>query len=200
MVQRQLLTATIIFILLCGNRLLCQQQSSQESPQGPGSIQRPPEGPPSNQPESGRRHGHHGWGPFNRPPGQFGPQGGPSDQGRNLFAERALMFLLMEAPPAELENQLAGWPRFQQMSDADKTNFRNSLKIYRNNRRQTAMHSATQMGVKVRPEDEEAFIRDFWRGRRKIEETLFREMEPRRRELDGKFREEITAKYGSEKQ
>jgi len=110
------------------------------------------------------------------------------------------MFMLMEAPPAELEKQLAGWPRFQQMSDAEKTNFRNRLKNYRKNRRQTAMHSATQMGVKVRPEDEEAFIRDFWRGRRKIEETLFREMEPRRRELDGKFREEITAKYGSEKQ
>lgn len=110
------------------------------------------------------------------------------------------MFMLMEAPPAELEKQLAGWPRFQQMSDAEKTNFRNRLDNYRKNRRQTAMHSATQMGVKVRPEDEEAFIRDFWRGRRKIEETLFREMEPRRRELDGKFREEITAKYGSGKQ
>jgi hypothetical protein len=113
------------------------------------------------------------------------------------MAERALMFMLMEAPAAELEKQLAGWPKFQAMSDVEKEHFRNRLEGYRKNRRQVAMHAAMQMGIQVRPEQEELFIRDFWRSRRKIEETLFREMEPRRRELESKFHDEMTSKYGA---
>lgn len=188
MVRRQFLIPAVSLVLLSGNSLF-----PQEPPQTP------PKNPPPGQPGASTQppHGHHGWGLFRRPPGPIGPQGNPGDQARNWMAERALMFMLMETPPAELEKQLAGWPKFQDMSDAEKTHFRNRLESYRKNRRQTAMHAASQMGLQIRPEDEEVFIRDFWRGRRKIEETLFREMEPRRRELEGKFRDEIGGKYGT---
>lgn len=186
MVQRQLLTilgASVIFLF--GNVLL----SEEASPPTPS-----PAGP------QGRGPGPHGWGFFKHPPQSPGQPQAPSEHGHNWMADRALMFMLMEIPPGELEKQLAGWPKFQGMSEAEKAQFRKRLEGYRNNRRQVAMHAAKQMGVEVRPDQEEAFIRDFWRGRRKIEETLFREMEPRRRDLEGKFREEMTGRYGSRPQ
>lgn len=203
MVQRQLLILGASLSLLAHNPLPCQGQpapptppdSPRRTPDAPGGTNEQPAPPPPQGPAPDRGHGFHGWGFFKRPPGPPGQPQSPQDHARNWMAERTLMFMLMEAPPTELEKQLAGWPKFQAMSDAEKEHFRNRLEGYRKNRRQVAMHAATQMGIQVRPDQEETFIRDFWRGRRKIEETLFREMEPRRRELEGKFHDEMTGKY-----
>ncbi len=186
MVQRQfLILLGMVPIILGGNGLLSQE--AQPAPPSPAVPQGPGPGP-------------HGWGFFKRPPQAPGPMPGSPDHGRSLMADRALMFMLMEVPPAELEKHLAGWPRFRDMSDAEKAQFRKRLEGYRNSRRQMAIHAAKQMGIEVPPDQEEAFIRDFWRGRRKIEETLFREMEPRRRELEGKFREEMAGRYAARPQ
>lgn len=184
MVQRKLLIVlTASLICFHVNALLAQE---------------PPPPAPDGMP--GRGPGPHGFGFFKRSPQGPGQLQGSPDQIRNWMADRALMLTLMEVPPGELEKQLAKWPRFQEMTEADKAHFRNRLDGFRKGRRQAAIHAAKQMGIEIRPDQEEAFIRDFWRGRRKIEETLFREMEPRRRELEGKFREEMTGKYAVQPQ
>lgn len=189
MVQQQLLKAcAATFILLCGNVLHPQEQP----PPAPGQGTSPDRGPGA---PPGKGPGPHGFGFFKRPPHSPGQSPGSPDHTRNWMADRALMLLLMEASPADLETQLARWPRFKQMSDAEKMNFRKRLEGFRKVRRQAALHAAKQMGLQIRPDQEEAFLGDFWKGRRKIEETLFREMEPRRRDLESQFREEISSRY-----
>ena len=208
MVQRQFLILGASVSLLSHNVLLSGEQPATPPPESPvhapdapgGASAQPAAAPAQSPPQDRGGHGFHGWGFFTHPPGPPGQPSTSPDHAHNWMAERALMFMLMEAPPAELEKQLAGWPKFQAMTDAEKQHFRARLEGYRKNRQQVAMHAATQMGIQIRPEQEETFIRDFWRGRRKIEETLFREMEPRRRELEGKFREEILGKYNPKPQ
>lgn len=181
MVQQQLLTILGSLVILLSASTLLSQDAPKSAPD--------PAGPP------GRGPGPFGFGPFKRPSQSPGQPPGPPDHIRNWMADRALMLTIMEVPPGELEKQLAQWPRFQQMSEPERANFRKRLEGFRKGRRQAAMHAAKQMGIEIRPDREEEFLRDYWKGRRKIEETLFREMEPRRRELEGKFREEITGRY-----
>lgn len=144
----------------------------------------------------GPDHGHGGWWDwFKRPAQPGGPQQPGPDRSSKWPAERALMYTLAEVPARELELQLAKWPRFQQMSETEQRHFRIRLDQFRKGRTQTALTAARQLKLAIPPEREEDFTREFWRGRRKIEETLWREMEPRRHQLESLLRADLSAKY-----
>ncbi len=111
--------------------------------------------------------------------------------------KRMLMFHLMELPPEEVETKLSQWPRFREMSEEDRKEFVNRLHRFRDDQQREALDQARQLGIQVGAGETQAFVREYWRSRRKIEETLRAEMEPRRRQLEKESLEALKAQFGN---
>jgi len=133
-----------------------------------GGMPEGAEGPPGKRPKDGLRP----------PPGMrnhlpFKPflmAGSPQ------FSQMLKMSLL---PPDKVEAELQQWPKFQQMDEATREDFRKGIERFRHRVRQDALEDARAHNFTVPPGQEEAYLKSYWEKRIQIETRVRQQAEER---------------------
>lgn len=107
------------------------------------------------------------------------------------------MVELALGPEKDLDIALENWPRIKEKGPEAQERFLKQIENFRRFLRGQAMREAEQMGLKIKPGQEDAFVRDYWKKKVEVDQTLRKEAEPRRRELTDKMNEELKRQFGS---
>ena len=102
---------------------------------------------------------------------------------------------LLQLPKEQLWQQLMEWPAFKEMSLQEQAEFVNRLAQMREHIRTQALKKATELGIKVPPEKEEAFVNSYIQERMAIERKIWEETQVKRRELDEQLKANLKKQY-----
>lgn len=161
-------------------------------PRPPGFVEGQPgqPGQPGMLPEGQR--------PF-RPPGEMRP-GRPfpgGGHGDGFYPDnRKVMELLFLVPPDRLAQELDKLPKFKERPPEEKQRLIQRIQRMYEERKQEALRRAREAGITVPAGREDEFTRAYFKGRREVEETLRREMEPRRQVLEKEAIEALRKAFG----
>lgn len=146
----------------------------------PGPGKKNPDGPGKKDGEMGRR-------------GEGGPMFGPG-MGGPQFEK---MVELALGPEKDLDTALENWPRIKEKGPEAQERFLKQIENFRRFLKNQAMREAEEMGLKIKPGQEDDFVRGYWKKKLEVDQTLRKETEPRRRELTDKMNEELRKQFGS---
>lgn len=125
---------------------------------------------------------------------------GPPDQFKKFNPEMRLrLFELGNLPPEKMREALTKWPRFEKMSAEEKERFLARFEEMQMHQRRMALEKADQFGLKLRPEQEQEFVRRYTGRRLEEEKKIWEEMEPRRKKMEESLREEMIKEFGAAK-
>ena len=102
---------------------------------------------------------------------------------------------LLQLPKDRLWVQLMAWPAFKEMSLQEQAEFVNRLAQMREHIRAQALKKAAELGIKVPPEKEEAFVNSYIEERMAIERKIWEETQVKRRELDEQLKADLKKQY-----
>ena len=127
-------------------------------------------------------------GMVNRQKGQF--WAGPPDEGR--FAQILTLTLV---PRERLQEKLAEWPNFQELSEEQRARLLERIDQVRETCRKQALEVAKEFGLQVGPGQEEEFVRMYWAERVAIDQTLRKELQEKRSRLERESENRIYEKF-----
>jgi outer membrane phospholipase A len=90
------------------------------------------------------------------------------------------------------------WPAFREMSLQEQANFVNRLAEMRQRIRAQALKKAADLGIRLTPEQEQAFIASYLQERMAIEKKIWQETQAKRRELDEQLKSNLRKQYAGE--
>ena len=102
---------------------------------------------------------------------------------------------LLQLPKEQLWDQLMAWPAFKEMTLQEQAEFVNRLAQMREHIRAQALKKAAELGIKVPPEKEEAFVNSYIQERMAIERKIWDETQVKRRELDEQLKADLKKQY-----
>jgi hypothetical protein len=123
-----------------------------------------------------------------REAGQF--WAGPPDEGR--FAQILTLTLV---PRERLQEKLAEWPNFQELSEEQRARLLERIDQVRETCRKQALEVAKEFGLQVGPGQEEEFVRMYWAERVAIDQTLRKELQEKRSRLERESENRIYEKF-----
>jgi hypothetical protein len=101
-----------------------------------------------------------------------------------LGENRKIMELLFTVPQDKLAEELDKLPKFKERPAEEKQRLVQRIQRMFEERKQEALARAKAAGIMVPPGREDDFTRAYFKSRREVEETLRKEMEPRRQQLE----------------
>lgn len=114
-------------------------------------------------------------------------------------AVRQRLVELIQLPKDKLWAELVKWPSFQQMTLQEQASFLQKLAEMRQRLRVQALRKAADMGLKLAPEQEDAFIASYLRDRMEVERQMWQDAQPKRRKLEEQLTTELRQEYGEGK-
>ena len=123
-----------------------------------------------------------------RQKGQF--WAGPPDEGR--FGQILTLTLV---PKAKLQEKLAEWPNYQELSQAQRDRLVERIDQVRETARKQALDVAKEFDLQVAPGREEEFVRMYWLERVEIDQALKEELSTKRKKLEKESEERILRKF-----
>ena len=127
-------------------------------------------------------------GMFSREKGEF--WAGPQDQGR--FIQIMTLALL---PQDQLNAKLQEWPMYQEFSEDQKTRLVERVGEFRIQSRKEALKVAKDFHLSVNPENEDAFVRDYWSERVATEKAIREQLSPMKKKLEGEAKQRLEKQY-----
>lgn len=123
-----------------------------------------------------------------REKGQF--WAGPPDEGR--FAQILGLTLV---PKEKLQEKLAEWPNFGELSPEQRERLLERIDQVRETARKQALEVAQEFDLQLGPGQEEEFVRLYWSERVKIDRVLREELSTKRKKLEKESEDRILKKY-----
>lgn len=123
-----------------------------------------------------------------REKGQF--WAGPPDEGR--FAQILALTLV---PREKLEERLAEWPNYQELSVEQRQRLVERIDEVRATARKQALDVARDFQLQVGPGQEEEFVRMYWKERVQMDQSLHREFQEKRKQLEKESEDRILRKF-----
>jgi hypothetical protein len=114
-------------------------------------------------------------------------------------AVRERLVELLQLPKEKLWAELMKWPTFQQMTLQEQASFLQRLAEMRQRLRSQALKKAADLGLKLTPEQEDAFIVTYLQDRMEVERQMWQETQPKRRKLEDKLAADLRREYGEGK-
>jgi len=95
----------------------------------------------------------------------------------------------------DLEDAVQKWLVSQNKGPEMRTRFLKQIENFRRFLRGQALREAEKMGLKISAEQEDSFIREFWKKKLELEAVLRKEIEPRKQELTDKMNDELKNQF-----
>ena len=114
-------------------------------------------------------------------------------------AVRERLVELLQLPKDKLWAELVKWPAFQQMSLQEQAAFLQRLAEMHQRLRTQALKKAADMGLKLSPEEEDAFVASYLKERLEVERQMWQETQPKRRKLEEQLTTDLRQQYGDAK-
>ena len=127
-------------------------------------------------------------GMFSREKGEF--WAGPQDEGR--FIQIMTLALL---PQDQLNTKLQEWPMYQEFSEEQKTRLVERVGEFRIQSRKEALKVAKDFHLSVTPENEDAFVRDYWSERVATEKAIREQLSPMKKKLETEAKQRLEKQY-----
>lgn len=146
-----------------------------------------------------------------KPPRRPAPENPTEERGRKRFMPTFKPFLIAGesqfarmveaalAPDAELEQELAAWPRYKELDEAGKREMRHGFERFRRRIREEAMEEAASRGWTISPEQEPAYLRAYWTRRIQIERQLRKRAEEEWKASMEQAMADVGREFGSSK-
>lgn len=97
----------------------------------------------------------------------------------------------------QLKAELTKWPRYQHMSLGEQSKFLAKLQEIRDRQKAMAAAKARELGLNLSPEQKTAFESSYLQKRMAMERQLWKEMEPRRRQLESQISQDLMKEFGT---
>lgn len=123
-----------------------------------------------------------------REKGQF--WAGPPDEGR--FAQILSLTLV---PKEKLQEKLAEWPNYQELSPEQRTRLVERIDQVRETAKKQALEVAREFRLRLAPGQEEEFVQMYWSERVAIDKSLRHELQARRQLLEKESENRILQKF-----
>lgn len=123
-----------------------------------------------------------------REKGQF--WAGPPDEGR--FAQILGLTLV---PREKLQEKLAEWPNYQELSPEQRERLLERIDQVRETARRQALDVAREFALQVGPGQEDEFVRLYWSERVEIDRVLKQELLTKRKKLETESENRILQKF-----
>lgn len=135
-----------------------------------------------------------------------GPGQGPKEGGRPPGGMRRLMpfkpFLMAGSPqfaqmlkisllpPDKVEAEMQNWPKFQEMDEPAREEFRKGIDQFRRRIREDALNGAREQKITIPPARETEYVRLYWEKRIQIETRIRQQAEGQlKQDMDTAFRD-----------
>jgi len=115
--------------------------------------------------------------------------------GRVSMEVRERLAQLLQLPKDKLWEELMKWPAFHQMTLQEQGDFLNRLAEMRQRIRVQALRKASEMGLKIPPEKEDAFVNSYIEERIAMEKKIWQETQPKRHQLDEEMKSNLKRQY-----
>lgn len=125
-----------------------------------------------------------------REKGQF--WAGPPDEGR--FAQILGLTLV---PKEKLQEKLAEWPNYQELSPEQQSRLVERIDQVREAARKQALEVAQEFQLLVGPGQEDEFVRLYWTERVEMDRALKEELSTKRKRLEKESEQRILQKFPS---
>lgn len=123
-----------------------------------------------------------------REKGQF--WAGPPDEGR--FAQILALTLV---PKEKLQDKLAEWPHYQELSAEQRQRLTERIDDVRETAAKQALDVAREFNLQVGQGQEEEFVRMYWTERLQIDQALRKEFQEKRKKLEQESENRILNKF-----
>jgi len=123
--------------------------------------------------------------------------GDPRKGGKPEKPDAFPMLHLLKIPPDQLDEKMQKWPRFQQMSPEEQRRMKERFTKFRGEMEERAEAHAKERGLTIAPERRQDYFLDYIGARQRIEDTLRKEFEPRRKELEDMEFQKLSEKYAN---
>lgn len=123
-----------------------------------------------------------------REKGQF--WAGPPDEGR--FGQILSLTLV---PKDKLEEKLAEWPNYQELSEDQRKRLVERIEQVRETARKQALEVAKEFGLQVDAGQEEEFVRMYWGERVRMDQLLREELLTKRKKLEKESKDRILKRF-----
>lgn len=123
-----------------------------------------------------------------REKGQF--WAGPPDEGR--FAQILALTLV---PKEKLQDKLAEWPHYQELSAEQRQRLTERIDDVRETAAKQALDVAREFNLHVGQGQEEEFVRMYWTERLQIDQALRKEFQEKRKKLEQESENRILNKF-----
>lgn len=123
-----------------------------------------------------------------REKGQF--WAGPPDEGR--FAQILALTLV---PRERLQEKLAEWPNYQELSVDQRQRLVERIDQVREAARKQALEVAKEFGLQVESGREDEFVRMYWSERVAMDQALKKELQEKRKKLEEESENKIFRKF-----
>jgi hypothetical protein len=104
---------------------------------------------------------------------------------------------LAQLSDEELKAHLEKWPRYKEMTLAEQSRFLMKIAEFRERRKKQAEMKAKELGLQLTPEEQKEFEKRYWEKRLEMEQQIFQELEPRRKELERQLNELLKTEFGT---
>ena len=94
-----------------------------------------------------------------------------------------------------MQEKLGEWPNYQQLSVEQRERLMERIDQVRESARKQALEVAKEFGLQVEPGQEEVFVRMYWSERVRMDQTLRKEMEGKRKKLEEESQARILEKF-----
>lgn len=107
--------------------------------------------------------------------------------GSPQFAQMLKISLL---PPDRVEAEMQNWPKFQEMDEPAREEFRKGIDQFRRRIREEALNGAREQKITIPPTRETEYVRLYWEKRIQIETRIRQQAEGQlKQEMDTAFRD-----------
>lgn len=127
-------------------------------------------------------------GMIQREKGQF--WAGPPDEGR--FAQILSLTLV---PREKLQEKLAEWPNFQELSPEQRERLLERIDQVRETAQRQALEVAKEFNLQIASGQEEEFVRMYWSERVAMDQALKKEFQEKRKRLEEDSENRILRKF-----